>query len=180
MVGPPKVGKTALIHELAWQIAKRKKEKFGGGREIWLLSPMRLGTDDLECCERGSANGRRLGGGKNIRAGAIGEPRQEARERGHADLLEVLAGHEAVQTHAVGDLAGQLDHRGPRRREVVEPQPERAVAEVIHHHREGIAMVEPLLPHLTGEVRQMADRMVAEQRREIEEFERKAQARTGG
>ena len=52
--------------------------------------------------------------------------------------------------------------------------------QVIHHHREGIAMVEPLLPHLTGEVRQMADRMVADQRREIEEFERKAQARTGG
>ena len=52
--------------------------------------------------------------------------------------------------------------------------------QVIHHHREGIAMVEPLLPHLTGEVRQMADRMVAEQRREIEEFERKAQARAGG
>lgn len=52
--------------------------------------------------------------------------------------------------------------------------------QVIHHHREGIAMVEPLLPHLTGEVRQMADRMVADQRREIEEFERKAQARAGG
>ena len=48
--------------------------------------------------------------------------------------------------------------------------------QVVHHHREGIAMTEPMMPHLTGDVRQMADRMVAEQRREIEEFERKAQA----
>jgi uncharacterized protein (DUF305 family) len=52
--------------------------------------------------------------------------------------------------------------------------------QVAHHHREGIAMAEALLPHLTGEVRQMADRMVAEQRREVEEFERKAQSRAGG
>lgn len=42
VVGPPKVGKTALIHELAWQIGRRKKEKFAGARQIWLLSPMRL------------------------------------------------------------------------------------------------------------------------------------------
>ena len=48
--------------------------------------------------------------------------------------------------------------------------------QVVHHHREGIAMTEPMMPHLTGDVRQMADRMVAEQRREIDEFERKAQA----
>ena len=47
--------------------------------------------------------------------------------------------------------------------------------QVGHHHREGIAMTEPMMPHLTGEVRQMAERMVTEQRREIEEFERKAQ-----
>lgn len=52
--------------------------------------------------------------------------------------------------------------------------------QVAHHHLEGIAMAEALLPHLTGEVRQMADRMVAEQRREVDEFERKAQARAGG
>lgn len=41
-------------------------------------------------------------------------------------------------------------------------------------------MVEPLLPHLTGEVRQMTDCMVADQRRELEELERKARARPGG
>lgn len=52
--------------------------------------------------------------------------------------------------------------------------------QVVHHHREGIAMAEPMLPHLTGEVRQMADRMIAEQRREIEEFERKAGASPTG
>lgn len=46
--------------------------------------------------------------------------------------------------------------------------------QVVHHHREGVAMSEPMLPHLSGEVRQMADRMIADQRREIEEFERKA------
>ena len=42
LVGPRKVGKTAILHELAWQIAARKKERFGGGRELWLVSPMRL------------------------------------------------------------------------------------------------------------------------------------------
>lgn len=42
LVGPPKVGKTAVIHELAWNISNRKKEKFAGAHEIWLLSPMRL------------------------------------------------------------------------------------------------------------------------------------------
>ncbi|GLC28154.1 DUF305 domain-containing protein [Roseisolibacter agri] len=48
--------------------------------------------------------------------------------------------------------------------------------QVIAHHREAIQMTEPLLPHLTGEVKQMAERMVADQRREIQEFERKASA----
>lgn len=42
LVGPRKVGKTTLLHELAWRIASRKREKYANGREIWLLSPMRL------------------------------------------------------------------------------------------------------------------------------------------
>ena len=42
LVGRRKVGKTAVLHELVWQIRARKKERFGGGREVWLLSPMRL------------------------------------------------------------------------------------------------------------------------------------------
>ena len=42
LVGPRKVGKTTLLHELAWQMCARKKEHFGGPRDIWLLSPMRL------------------------------------------------------------------------------------------------------------------------------------------
>ena len=42
LVGPRKVGKTALIHELVWRICERKKEHYGGGREVWLLSPQRL------------------------------------------------------------------------------------------------------------------------------------------
>ena len=42
LVGPHKVGKTAIIHELVWQMCKRRKERFAGGHEIWLLSPMRL------------------------------------------------------------------------------------------------------------------------------------------
>lgn len=42
LVGPRKVGKTTILHELAWQMCSRKKERFGGSREIWLLSPMRL------------------------------------------------------------------------------------------------------------------------------------------
>lgn len=42
LVGPRKVGKTTLLHELAWRTVARKHEKYAGGREIWLLSPMRL------------------------------------------------------------------------------------------------------------------------------------------
>jgi ATP-dependent Clp protease ATP-binding subunit ClpC len=42
LVGPRKVGKTTILNELVWQIRSRKKEKFGGGREVWLVSPMRL------------------------------------------------------------------------------------------------------------------------------------------
>jgi ATP-dependent Clp protease ATP-binding subunit ClpA len=42
LVGPRKVGKTTILHELVWQMCSRKKERFGGPREIWLLSPMRL------------------------------------------------------------------------------------------------------------------------------------------
>lgn len=42
LVGPRKVGKSTILHELVWQMCERKKERFGGSREIWLLSPMRL------------------------------------------------------------------------------------------------------------------------------------------
>jgi ATP-dependent Clp protease ATP-binding subunit ClpA len=42
LVGPRMVGKTTILHELVWQIGARKKERYAGGREIWLLSPMRL------------------------------------------------------------------------------------------------------------------------------------------
>lgn len=46
--------------------------------------------------------------------------------------------------------------------------------QVVHHHAEGVRMSEPLMPHLTGEVKQMAEKMTADQKREIEEFRRKA------
>lgn len=46
--------------------------------------------------------------------------------------------------------------------------------QVIAHHREGIMMIDKQLPHLTGEPKQMATTMRAEQQREITEFERKA------
>lgn len=36
-----------------------------------------------------------------------------------------------------------------------------------------VRMTEALLPHLTGEVKAMAGKMVADQRKEITEFERK-------
>lgn len=42
LVGPRKVGKTAIVHELVWRIRSRLTEKYGGRREVWLLSPMRL------------------------------------------------------------------------------------------------------------------------------------------
>ena len=46
---------------------------------------------------------------------------------------------------------------------------------VIAHHREGIKMTDDLLPKLTKpEVKQMAEKMKADQQKEIAEFERKA------
>ena len=51
--------------------------------------------------------------------------------------------------------------------------------QVIAHHREGIHHAEMHLPHLTGEVKQMAERMRSEQQREIQELERKAQGQGG-
>ena len=42
LVGPRSVGKTTILHELVWRICARKAERFGGGRDLWLLSPMRL------------------------------------------------------------------------------------------------------------------------------------------
>jgi uncharacterized protein (DUF305 family) len=47
---------------------------------------------------------------------------------------------------------------------------------VIAHHREGIAMIDQHLPHLTNpQVRQMAERMKSDQQREIQELEGKMQ-----
>jgi uncharacterized protein (DUF305 family) len=46
--------------------------------------------------------------------------------------------------------------------------------QVVAHHREGLQHTEMQLPHLTGEVKQMAERMRTEHQREIAEFERKA------
>lgn len=42
LVGPRKVGKTTILHELVWQMCTRKKERTGRHRPVWLLSPMRL------------------------------------------------------------------------------------------------------------------------------------------
>ena len=48
--------------------------------------------------------------------------------------------------------------------------------QVIAHHREGIHHAEMHLPHLTGEVKQMAEKMRADQQKEIPEMERKQRA----
>src|SRR5436190_4601362 len=42
LVGPRKVGKSVIVHEVVWQMRSRKKERFGGNHEVWLVSPMRL------------------------------------------------------------------------------------------------------------------------------------------
>ena len=45
---------------------------------------------------------------------------------------------------------------------------------VVAHHREGIAMIDSMLPRLTKpEVKQMAEKMKADQEKEIAEFQRK-------
>src|SRR5262249_17047581 len=40
--GPRQVGKSGVVHELVWRIQARKKERYGGKRDVWLVSPMRL------------------------------------------------------------------------------------------------------------------------------------------
>lgn len=48
---------------------------------------------------------------------------------------------------------------------------------VVEHHREGVRMIDAILPRLTkADVRSMAEKMKADQQREIAEFERKAGA----
>ena len=42
LVGARKVGKTTILHELVWRMCERKKERYGGNRDVWLVSPMRL------------------------------------------------------------------------------------------------------------------------------------------
>jgi ATP-dependent Clp protease ATP-binding subunit ClpC len=42
LVGPRRVGKTTVLHEVVWRMCARRKERAGVGRDIWLLSPMRL------------------------------------------------------------------------------------------------------------------------------------------
>ena len=42
LVGPRKVGKTAIVHELVWRSCARRPERYGGARELWLVSPSRL------------------------------------------------------------------------------------------------------------------------------------------
>ena len=42
LVGPRQVGKTAIIHELVWRICAGKTERYAGGRDVWLVSPLRL------------------------------------------------------------------------------------------------------------------------------------------
>jgi uncharacterized protein (DUF305 family) len=51
--------------------------------------------------------------------------------------------------------------------------------QVIHHHREGMGMIDRYMPTLSGEVKRMAEQMSGEQAREITEFERKAGAARG-
>jgi uncharacterized protein (DUF305 family) len=46
--------------------------------------------------------------------------------------------------------------------------------DVVKHHREGITMVDDMMPRLTrADIKQMATKMKADQQKEIQEFERK-------
>jgi uncharacterized protein (DUF305 family) len=49
---------------------------------------------------------------------------------------------------------------------------------VVEHHREGIQMIDQFLPRLTrADVRQMAERMRAEQQKDIARLERELRSR---
>jgi uncharacterized protein (DUF305 family) len=74
-------------------------------------------------------------------------PRPPARNQAQADSLNALSGPEYDRTF---------------------------YRLVIDHHREGIGMIDEHLPHLTNQaVRQMAEKMKADQQKEIAEFEQK-------
>ena len=63
----------------------------------------------------------------------------------------------------------------PRRAAPAGAEADRAYEwQVVAHHREGVDMTQRMVPHLTGDVRGMAEKMMGEHQREIEEFERKA------
>jgi uncharacterized protein (DUF305 family) len=49
--------------------------------------------------------------------------------------------------------------------------------DVIQHHREGLKMIDDFMPRLTKpDVKQMAEKMKADQQKEIAEFEKKMNA----
>jgi uncharacterized protein (DUF305 family) len=50
--------------------------------------------------------------------------------------------------------------------------------QVIAHHREGVQMIDKMLPQLTGMSKDMASSSRAKQQREIAEFEKKANAKS--
>ena len=50
--------------------------------------------------------------------------------------------------------------------------------QVIAHHREGVQMIDKMLPHLTGMSKDMASSSRTKQQREIAEFEKKANAKS--
>ncbi len=42
LVGPPQVGKTALVHEIVWRRNAARQRSTGNRRQVWLMSPQRL------------------------------------------------------------------------------------------------------------------------------------------
>jgi uncharacterized protein (DUF305 family) len=126
-----------------------------------------------------------------VMADSAGERAQDAMTRADADLLRAKQRREQQEMLAL--LRRQYQDSIaptvlPSNRAMLDSTLRAAAAtfdstfyrQVIHHHREGIAMSRRLMPHLTGEVREMTERMVEEQEREIADLQRKAAGASPG
>ena len=115
---------------------------------------------------------------KAARAGTKADARklhteQEREQRQMQAMLRRMAGDTAQHTVMPSNQA-MLDTLG---RTAAGPEFDRTFYRlVVAHHREGVAMLDKMLPHLTADVRRMATRMRATQRKEITEFEGKMRA----
>ncbi|HEX6041625.1 DUF305 domain-containing protein [Longimicrobium sp.] len=117
----------------------------------------------------------------------------EATQKGSAEIKTAAAEMSQKQTAEQQEMLSMLQSEGISHQPTILPSNQAMVdsltqkpagadfdmafhMQVIAHHREGIAMIDRMLPQLTNpQVRTMAERMKADQQRDIQEHEGKMQ-----